>query len=76
MIPVTGLCGDVMIVNVDQIVTIEQTPDTIITLVNGDKLIVRESLEQLVERTVAYRRRGSWPRELDPPPPQKDDHAA
>ena len=59
MIAVTGLGGVVMVVNVDLIVTIEQTPDTVVTLVNGDKLIVRESLEQLIDRPVAYRRRGT-----------------
>lgn len=59
MIAVTGLGGDPLVVNVDQILTIEQTPDTVITLVNGDKLIVRESPEQLVTRSVEYRRRGA-----------------
>lgn len=58
MITVTGLSGGVLVVNVDLIVTIEETPDTIITLINGDKLIVRESLEDIVDRTVDFRRRG------------------
>jgi flagellar protein FlbD len=58
VITVTGLSGGVLVVNVDLIVTIEQTPDTVITLVNGDKLLVRESLDELIDKTVAYRRRG------------------
>jgi flagellar protein FlbD len=76
MIAVTGLNGSVMVVNVDLIVTIEQTADTVITLVNGDKLIVRESLEQLIDRTVAYRQRGVGIRLHETPPPKEDDHAA
>jgi flagellar protein FlbD len=76
VIIVTGLGGDVMVVNVDLIVTIEQTPDTVITLVNGDKLIVRESLDQLVDRTVEFRRRGAAPREAVASAPQGDGHAA
>jgi flagellar protein FlbD len=76
VITVTGLGGDVMVVNVDLIVTIEQTPDTVITLVNGDKLIVRESLDELVERTVAFRRRGAGAADADGHAPQGDGHAA
>jgi flagellar protein FlbD len=70
VITVTGLSGGVLVVNVDLIVTIEQTPDTVITLVNGDKLLVRESLDELIDKTVAYRRRGITPYKRD------DDHAA
>jgi flagellar protein FlbD len=58
VIVVTGLGGDPLVVNADLIVTIEQTPDTVITLVNGDKLIVRESPQQLVTQSIEYRRRG------------------
>jgi flagellar protein FlbD len=65
-----------MVVNVDQIVTIEQTPDTIITLVNGDKLLVRESLGELVERTVAFHRRATGVPGADVTPTHEGDHAA
>jgi flagellar protein FlbD len=61
VITVTGLSGGLLIVNVDLIVTVEQTPDTVITLINGDKLIVRESLDEIVDRTVDFRRRGGAP---------------
>jgi len=61
VIAVTGLSGGLLVVNVDLIVTIEETPDTVITLINGDKLIVRESLEEIVDRTVDFRRRGVPP---------------
>ena len=76
MITVTGLGGDVLVVNVDLIVTIEQTPDTVITLVNGDKLLVRESLDELIDRTVAYRQRGAAPRIVTPCAAEGGGHAA
>jgi len=74
VITVTGLSGDAMVVNVDQIIRIEQTPDTVITFLNGDKLIVRESLDELVDRTVAYRRRGSMPAAAPAAHAQEENH--
>jgi flagellar protein FlbD len=76
VITVTGLGGDVLVVNVDLIVTIERTPDTVITLINGDKLLVRESLDELVDRTVSYRQRGVAPRVPTMRSPEGDGHAA
>ena len=45
-----------MIVNTDQIAWIEYIPDTVISLMNGEKLIVREPPEILVERIREFRR--------------------
>lgn len=59
MIDVTRLGGFAMVVNIDQILTIEQTPDTVIALVNGDRFVVRESPEELVRRIVAFKRRAA-----------------
>ncbi|GMU33515.1 MAG: flagellar FlbD family protein [Planctomycetia bacterium] len=56
MIVVTKLRGDHMVVNAEMIKFIESTPDTMITLVNGEHLIVRESVEEVVLRAVAYGR--------------------
>ncbi|OWY72449.1 flagellar protein [cyanobacterium TDX16] len=56
MIVVTKLRGDHMVVNAEMIKFIESTPDTMITLVNGEHLIVRESVEEVVMRAVAYGR--------------------
>ncbi len=44
------------VLNAEIIETIEQTPDTVITLVNGKKLIVDESMEEVVRRVMTYRR--------------------
>ena len=57
MIRVTRLNHDSMVLNCELIEHIEQTPDTVITLVNGQKWLVRESPDQLMDRIVEYRRR-------------------
>jgi flagellar protein FlbD len=57
MIEVTRLNGKSMVLNSDLIKTAEASPDTMLTLINGEKLIVREDLEEIVERVLAYRAR-------------------
>ena len=44
------------ILNAEIIETIEQTPDTVVTLINGKKLIVEESMEEVVRQVMMYRR--------------------
>jgi flagellar protein FlbD len=56
MIPVTRLDGTPMIVNCEQIAWIEHMPDTVISLMNGEKLIVRETPEELVDQVRAFKR--------------------
>ena len=57
MIEVTRINGKKFVVNCDQIKTLEATPDTVMTLMNGEKLMVSESVEDVVRRTVEYRKR-------------------
>lgn len=56
MIRLTRLNGRPFVLNAEQIKTVEQTPDTMITLLPGDQLVVRESLEEVVKRAVEYAR--------------------
>jgi len=56
MITVTRLDQRVVVLNADLIKMIESTPDTIITLINGDTLIVRETVDEVVRRAVDYQR--------------------
>jgi flagellar protein FlbD len=56
MIQLTRLNNSSLIVNSDLIKFIEQSPDTVITLLNSEKIIVRESAEQVLERIVEFRR--------------------
>ena len=46
----------VFILNAEVIETIEETPDTVVTLINGKKLIVDEAMDEVVRRVMAYRR--------------------
>ena len=47
---------DEFILNAEIIETVEQTPDTVITLINGKKLIVGEKMDEVVRRVMTYRR--------------------
>ena len=66
MIQLTRLNNSTITINSDQIKFVEQSPDTVITLLNGEKILVRESVEQILERVVQFRRQllqgiGAWP---------------
>src|SRR4051794_38253952 len=55
MIELTRLNGAPMLLNSDLIKTAEASPDIMLTLINGEKLIVRESLREVLDRVLAYR---------------------
>jgi flagellar protein FlbD len=57
MIEVTRLNGNPMMVNSDLIKIAEASPDTMLTLIHGEKLIVRESCAEILEKVLAYRAR-------------------
>lgn len=57
MIVVTRLNGPRFAVNPDLLQRVESTPDTILTLIDGTKYIVAESMEQVTELVVDYRAR-------------------
>ena len=57
MIIVSRLNGERFGINAEHIERIEETPDTVLTLVDGRKYIVREALEEVIDRVVAYRAR-------------------
>ncbi len=56
MIQLTRLNNHPLVVNSDLIKFVEQAPDTVITLVNGDKIVVRETAQDVLERVVQFRR--------------------
>lgn len=57
MIVVTRLNGPQFAVNPDLLQRIESTPDTILTLIDGTKYIVAESMEEITALVIAYRAR-------------------
>ena len=56
MIQLTRINQQQLVLNSDLIEQIESTPDTVITMTNGQKLVVVESAEIVIERVVAFRR--------------------
>jgi len=57
MIIVTRLDGKKYCLNVDLIETVEATPDTIITLTSGKKLVVEETVHEIITETINYKSR-------------------
>ena len=57
MIPVTRLDGQAVFVNADLIMFLESSPETILTLENGKKIMVKESVPQVVDEIVKFKSR-------------------
>jgi flagellar protein FlbD len=57
MIELTRLNNEKVVVNADLIEFVEQTPDTLISTTSGKKVMVRESVGEVIRRVIAYRRR-------------------
>jgi flagellar protein FlbD len=56
MIALTRINGDPVVVNADLIEHLDTTPDTIITLTTGHKIVVRERVEAVVDRVIEFKR--------------------
>jgi flagellar protein FlbD len=64
MIELTRLNGQKLFVNCDLLKSAEASPDTVLTLITGDKIVVREACEDVVALGVAFRARvlgTAWP---------------
>jgi flagellar protein FlbD len=85
MIHLTRLNNSTVTVNCDLIKFVEQSPDTVITLVSGEKILVQEQVSEIVSAIVEFRRRvltgtGAWnyvpsnsfPRPISPPPDESE----
>jgi flagellar protein FlbD len=56
MITLTRLNGQPFVVNAEKIRYLEQTPDTLVCCDNGEKLMVKESLSEVIRRAIEYAR--------------------
>ncbi len=56
MIQLTRLNNARLALNSDLIKYVEEAPDTVITLLNGEKLVVRETTREVIERVLEFRR--------------------
>ena len=57
MIDLTRLNEKSITINSDLIIFIEETPDTVITFTNGSKLVVKESIEEIKKKIIAFRKK-------------------
>ncbi len=63
MIALTRLNGHPVMVNSDLIESLEETPDTVVTLTSGNKLIVRDTMADVQRKIVAFKRAIYGPQE-------------
>ena len=56
MIDVTKMNGSKVTVNTDLIETVEEMPDTVITLTTGKKIIIKESRQEVKNLVILYKR--------------------
>lgn len=59
MIKVTRLNASGLVINADLIEFVESTPDTMISLTTGKKIMVKESIDEVVDRVAEFKRRSS-----------------
>jgi flagellar protein FlbD len=57
MIKLKRLNNSEVVINAELIELIEETPDTVITLTSGHKMIVADTAEEVIKKVVAYKRR-------------------
>lgn len=56
MITLTKLNGGQFVLNAELIKTVEETPDTVITLTTGNKYIVKENVDEVVKAVITYKK--------------------
>lgn len=59
MITLTRLNGERIMINVDLIELLEETPDTVVTLTTGRKLVVKEPSRKIRDKIIQFRKRCS-----------------
>ncbi len=57
MIRLKKLTGEEYVLNSDLIETIESTPDTVITLTTGKKIVVLDNIENIIQKVIEYKRK-------------------
>lgn len=78
MIQLTRLNNQALIVNCDLIKFVETAPDTVLTLVSGEKILVRESPDEVLQRILVFRRdvlagEGLYSARMKSDPPREND---
>jgi flagellar protein FlbD len=60
MIKLTRIDGEPFVLNAEMIRYVEKRPDTFITLTTGERIIVGESMDEVVERAIRYQQQKHW----------------
>jgi len=68
MIRLTRINHKPLVVNCDLIEHVETTPDTVITMTTGQKFVVLESADEVVQRVIQFRRAVLLSASPSPPP--------
>ena len=55
MVKLHRLKGGTIVINLEVIATLEATPDTLVTLLNGDKYLVRDRVDDIIQQAIDYR---------------------
>ncbi len=72
MIKLTRLGGEPFILNAELIQYVEARPDTFVTLTTGERIVVTESMDEVLRRAVAYQQA----KHLIPPPSHSKGHGS
>ena len=56
MVALSRLNGEKFVLNADFIEMVEETPDTVVTLTSGKKMMVKDRLDDVVKRVIEYKR--------------------
>jgi flagellar protein FlbD len=57
MIKVTRINGDPLVINADLIEFVEASPETIICLTTGKKIMVKQEIDEIIDRVAAFKRK-------------------
>ncbi len=71
MIKLTRLDGEPFVLNAEMIRYVESKPDTFITLTSGDRIIVREDVDEVMDRAMQYQQSKYL---LPPNPPRPSEN--
>ncbi len=57
MIKIIKMNGEEMVINAELIETIKATPDTVINLTTGKKILVLDDVDEIVDKVISYRQK-------------------
>ena len=55
MIRLHRLNGEIVVVNTELVESVQAVPDTVILMATGNRIVVKESVEEVIQRAVSYR---------------------